>query len=227
MHKIKSLPEIATTSSTTTEAALSSPTIRIIMPNILINEKQTDIEPLADIKTIIQSSPDNNEQQKQLSSKNPITFDQNKKVNDLKKDNKESTEKTIINGSDDNRDKIIDYELTTESLVSLLNDIKDQNPNIDINSATNLILKSIISSNIILADKPPELLLVAVNSEKENEISKGMLNNKRKENYIVRNESIINTISNNLLIITNTNNNTSIIIEEIFYFIPAIASLIS
>ncbi len=57
-----------------------------------------------------------------------------------------------------NMNKIAGFELTTESLLSLLNDIKGQNHNIDINSCTNLILKSILSSNIILPSSPAETI---------------------------------------------------------------------
>lgn len=43
-----------------------------------------------------------------------------------------------------------DYKLNTGELVALLNDIKDQNPSIDVSSTTSLILKSILSGNISL-----------------------------------------------------------------------------
>ncbi len=143
LHQIKSLPELNIQQRGDVSSANS-----LLIPNILIaNSEPIQIE-LGNEHSqppILQALEEpEKEQQKEPQSLQPVNL----------------------------ANKIAGYELTTESLVSLLNDIKGQNHNIDINSATNLILKSIISSNIILSSTPVDTSMSEIklaNSEESKE----------------------------------------------------------
>jgi len=177
LHQIKSLPELNIQQRGDVSSANS-----LLIPNILIaNSEPIQIE-LGNEHSqppILQALEEpEKEQQKEPQSLQPVNL----------------------------ANKIAGYELTTESLVSLLNDIKGQNHNIDINSATNLILKSIISSNIILSSTPVDTSMSEIklaNSEESKEALRqqqtiqGTADSKRKKENCIE-----STIRNHLNIDT-------------------------
>lgn len=94
-----------------------------------------------------------------------------------------------------------DLKLTTNALIYLLNEIKEKNPNIDINSATNLMLKSILTSNLSISltspnktnqePSEPSALLNTYQTSTENEQKKST-NNENDESRILITSSKIN-----------------------------------